>query len=324
MKIKTNNVLNSLMLMAVLSASTASAQNYPSRNLRYLVGGSAGSGTDTIGRIVAGGLTEVMGQQVIVENRPGAGGNIVADIAAKAPPDGYLMFQTTVAYAVYVTLYTHLNYDLVKDFAPVTQLATGPYMVVVHPSLPVKTIADLVKVAKAKPGAMNYASAGSGTPTFMGMELFKSQAGIDLAHVPYKGGGPALTSVMSGETSVYFAPVAPTLPQVHQGRLHALAVTSAKRLTLTPDLPTIAESGYPNYESGSWYGLLVPAKTPRDVINTLRNAAVTAHNKPETNNRLADLGYITVGDSPEAFGAYIKLEIDRLGKVVKALNLKPE
>lgn len=297
------------------------AQGYPAKVVRLVVPYSAGSGSDTFGRIVAGGLTEVFGQQVIVDNRAGASGNIGAEIAAKAPPDGHTLLLVNIAHAINVSLYRKLSYNLPRDFAPVTQLASSPAVLVVHPSLPVKSIGELVKLAKAKPGAINYSSGGTGTFTFLAGELFKAQAGVNLLHVPYRAGGEALTAVLSGETSVYFAPLAPALPHVRQGRLRPLAMTSARRVSLMPELPTVSESGYPGYESGNWYGLSVPSKTPKGTIAAIRDAAVSVLNNPNASKRLADLGYISVGSQPDEFAAHIRAEVERLGRIIRALNL---
>jgi tripartite-type tricarboxylate transporter receptor subunit TctC len=296
-------------------------QNYPVKVVRYLVPGSAGSGADVLGRIVAGGLTQVFGQQVIVEDRTGAGGNIGAEVAAKAPADGYTLFQISMTHALNVSLYRNLPYDLLRDFAPVTQLASSPSVVVVHPSVPVRSIGELVKFAQARPGAINYASAGTGTPTFLAAELFKGQAGVDMVHVPYKGGAEAMTSVLSGETSVYFASIGVALPFVRQGTLRALAVTTARRLPFLPQYPTVAEMGYPAYQSGNWYGMMVPAKTPKETIATLRDAVVAALNKPDVSKRLTALGCVAIGDKPEEFAAHIKAEIATLAKIVREFNL---
>lgn len=315
--------VRSLAAVCLICQSAASgwAQSYPARPVRYLVTGSPGSGTDTIGRFIAGGLTEVFGRQVIVDNRTGGGSNIGAEIAAKAPPDGYTLLQTTITHAVNVALYRNLSYSLMRDFAPVTQLATGPAVVVVHPSLPVKSIGELVRLAKAKPGVINYASGGTGTFTFLAAELFKGQAGVNLVHVPYRGGGNALAGVVNGESPVYFAPVAAALPYLQEGKLRPLAVTTPRRLPLLPEYPTVAESGYPGYESGNWYGLLAPARTPKEIIAVIRGAVVSVLNNPSVSKRLNNLGYITIGDRPEEFAAHIKAEAERLGKIVRALNL---
>ena len=316
--------MNSLVLIAAvwLVAADVPAQNYPAKTVRYLVPTPAGSGADTIGRIVAGGMAQAFGQQVIVDNRAGGGNNIGAEIAAKAAPDGYTLFQATLTHAVNATLYRKLGYDLVRDFAPVTQLAASPYVLVVHPSLPVKSVTDLVKLAKARPGAINFASAGSGTATFLAGEMFKDMTAIDMVHVPYRGGGEALTSVMSGETSVYFAPVAIALPFIKEGRFRPLAVTTAKRLSALPAYPTVAEAGYPGYLAGNWFGLMVPVKTPKETIATVRAAALSALGDQEVARRLRDLGYVLIGDEPEAFAAHVRSEIERLGKIVRRAGLK--
>lgn len=297
------------------------AQNYPAKIVRYVVTDSAGGLADALGRIVAAGLTEVFGQQVIVENRTGAGGNIAAAFAAKAPADGYTVLQISQTHSANVTYYRNLPYDLVRDFAPVTQIGSSPAIVVVHPSLPVKSITDLVKLAKARPGAINYASAGSGTTTFTSGELFKTVAGVDMLHVPYRGGGEAITAVVSGETPVYFAPLSAGLPQVRGGRLRPLAVTSIKRLLLMPELPTVAESGYPGFESGFWYGLVVPAKTPKETIAAIRGATVAALKRSEVSKRMQDIVVTPVGDQPEEFATFVKSEIEKWGKIIRATGL---
>jgi tripartite-type tricarboxylate transporter receptor subunit TctC len=263
-----------LTLSALLAVGQGWAQSYPAKPVRYLIPMSPGSGADTIGRIIAGGMSPALGQQVVIDNRTGAAGNIGAELAAKSPPDGYTVFQASMTHAVNATLYSNLPYDLVRDFAAVTLIATSPSMVVVHPSLPVKSVAELVRLAKARPGALNYASTGSGTATFLAGELFKTAAGVNLQHVPYRGGGEALIAVVTGEVSVYLGPLATVLPQVQHGKLRGLAVTTLQRLPVAPQYPTVAESGYPGYEAGNWYGLVVPAKTPREAIVTARRGRV--------------------------------------------------
>ncbi len=315
------------LLVLAMTASTSMAQAYPAKVVRLLVPFSAGSGSDTIGRIYAGGLAEVFGQQVILENRAGAAGNIGAEVSARAPADGYTLFMVNMAHAVNVSMYRKLAYDPIRDFAPVSMLATGPAILVVHPSLPVKSVKELVALAKARPGAINHASAGVGTFTFLAAEMFKRQAAIDMLHVPYRAGGEALTAVISGETSVYFSPVAGALPQVKQGRLRPLAVTSSKRITLMPELPTVAESGFTTlakFESGNWYGIVVPAKTPRDIIDRANKASLAALNNPTISKRLTDLGFVLIGNTPEDFGTYFKSEIEAWGKIVRDLKLSAE
>ncbi|OGA42714.1 MAG: hypothetical protein A3G24_18155 [Betaproteobacteria bacterium RIFCSPLOWO2_12_FULL_62_13] len=293
------------------------AQGYPAKTVRYLVPMSAGSGADTIGRIAAGGLTQAFGQQVIVDNRTGAAANIGAELAAKAPADGYTLFQVSMTHAANASLYRNLPYDLLRDFAPVTLLALSPSGVSIHPSLPVKSISELVRLAKAKPGMINYASTGVGSATFLSAELFKGLAGIDLQHVPYRGGGESMGSVVTGETSVYFVTLAPALPLIRQGRLRLLAVSTARRLPMLPGYPTVTESGYPGFEAGNWFGLMVPAKTPRETIATIRGAAVAALNRPDISKRMHDLVYITIGNQPGEFAEHIKSEIEKWRKIIR-------
>jgi tripartite-type tricarboxylate transporter receptor subunit TctC len=309
---------------ATWAALDAAAQGYPSKTVRYLVPMSAGSGADTIGRIVAAGMTQVLGQQVIVDNRTGAAGNLGAEVAAKSPADGYTLFQVSSTHATNVSVYRKLAYDLVRDFAPVTQLASSPSILVVHPSLPVKSVAELVKLTRARPGDLNYASTGAGSATFLAAELFKTMAGVNLTHVPYRGGGEAVTAILSGEVSVYFAPMAAMLPHIQRGRVRALAATTARRLDALAQLPTIAESGYAGYQAGNWYGILVPAKTPRELVTAIRNASVNAMNEAATRKRLVDLGYLIVGDQPDAFATFIQSEIATLGKIIKQTGVSAE
>jgi tripartite-type tricarboxylate transporter receptor subunit TctC len=274
-----------------------------------------------VARIVADKLSQSFSHQVIVDPRTGASGNIAAEIVAQAPADGYTVLMMTITHTVNASLYRKLSYDLLRDLAPVTRMVSTPLVVVAHPSLPAKTIGDLVRVAKARPGEINYASAGTGRPTHLAPELFKKMAGIDMLHVPYKGGGEAQTSVVVGETTVYFGNIGTALPFIKQGKLRALAVTSPERVSMLPACPTIAESGYPDYQADSWFGLMVPAKTPREIIATLQAATAVALSTPDVIKRLNALAYIPVGDKPEQFGAYIKSEIARYKQVVDDLNL---
>ena len=296
------------------------AQDYPAKPVRYMVPSSAGSAVDTIGRIIAQGLSEAFGQQVVVENRAGAGGNIGAAMVAKAPADGYSLLQVNNNHTTNVNLYRELNYDLMRDFVPVTKLAVSPYALVVHPSLPVKSIADLIKLAKSRPGVITYSSAGIGSGTFMATELFKSQAGLNMLHIPYAGGGPALTAVMSGEALLYGAPLSTALPHIQSGRLRALGVTTEKRLALLPGLPPVAET-VPGYEFSAWAAIVAPAKTPAEITAAVRNAAIKALNKPEIVKRLSDLGYIIAPDPPAELAKFMKADIDKMAKLIKENNL---
>lgn len=296
-------------------AAQSYAQNYPTKVVRYMVPGSTGSGGDVLGRVVAAGLAQSFGQQVVVENRAGASGKIGTEQAAKAPPDGYLLLQLQIAHALYASAAKNPSYDLQREFAPVTQLVAAPNVVVVHPSLPVKSIAELIKAAKARPGALNFATAGPGSSTFIATETFRVLTGIDIVQVHYNGGGPTLIGVVTGECQVYFAPFATAIPFIQQGRLRPLAVTTSQRMPAAPDLPTVAQAGVPGYEFSNWYGLAVPAKTPRETIATIRNAVVTVFNRPEVKKTIADLGAIPVASQPEEFAAYIKSQIATLTKV---------
>ena len=311
-------ILCALPAVMGVCADHALAQTFPTKLMRLIVPFSAGGGYDFMSRTMAGGLTQVLGQQVIVDHRAGAGGNIGAEIAAKAAADGHTLLMISSTHALNASLYRNLTYDLVRDFAAVTQLASFPSAVVlVHPSLPARSMGELMRLAKARPGVINYSSAGTGTTSFLTAELFKVSAGVSLVHVPYRAGSEALTAVIAGETSVYFAPLAVALPLIPQKRLRALAVTSAKRVALLPEYPTVAEAGLPGYESSNWYGLLVPANTPADVIETLRNAAAAVLSRPDTSKRLIDLGFTIVGNQPIEFSAQIKADIVKLAKIVQ-------
>jgi tripartite-type tricarboxylate transporter receptor subunit TctC len=296
------------------------AQNYPARVVRFIIPDAAGGGMDTIGRLTAEGLAEAFGRQVIVDNRPGAGTTLGIGIAAKAPPDGYTLLLSGSGFIAASSLYRNLPFDATRDFAPITHLATSPQLLVVHPSLPVRTIDDLIRLAKAKPGAIVYASAGTGSSTFFATEVFKERAGIDLVHVPYRGGGPALTAVLSGETPVYFAPVAAAMPHLPT-RLRAIGVASLKRLPMLREVPTVAEAGFPGYEAGNSYGLLAPAGTPPEIITVINRAALSALNK--LHKRLLDIAYIPVGNRPEEYGAYLKTEIQKVAAIYQRLGLTP-
>ncbi len=309
--------------IAVLSAADALGQNYPSRPIRYIVSGSAGSGTDTLARIVTDRMSQDLGQQIIVDDRPGGASNIAGEAAAKAAPDGYTVYQSTITMAVNATLYPKLPYDFVRDFAPVSRIASAPNVIVMHPSVPVKTAADLIKLSKAKPRAINYSSGGIGTNSFLAAELFKAQSGADLTHVAYKGGGPALLAVITGEVALEFAPASTAIPAMQHKQVRGIAVTSLKRLPLLPQVPTVDESGVSGYQSGNWYGLVVPIKTSADVVSTLNTAVVRAVDTPQVAKRLTDLGIVPIGDKPQEFAAFIQSEIERLGRLIRKFNLKP-
>jgi len=313
--------LATLLVLCCGTAAAAQPKPYPDKVIRYVVTDQPGSNIDTLARIVAEKLSATFGQQIVIDNRAGAGGNIGAEIGARAPADGYTMVQLATTHAVNVSLYRNLPYDFLRDFAPVTLLASSPSVVVVPAASTIQSFADLTKQARAKPGAINYASAGTGTCTFLAAELYKRQAGVDLTHVAYKGGAPALTAVLSGESAVYFAPLAPALPQIKDRRLRALAVTSPKPLALLPGYPTVAESGVPGYQFSCWYGLFMPAATPRHLVATVYQAVAQALADPGVRKRLADIGFIPGGNRPEEFAGYVRSEVDAARELVKGISV---
>jgi tripartite-type tricarboxylate transporter receptor subunit TctC len=309
-----------------LCAATPAAlgQAYPTKPVRMIAASSPGSAVDIVARIVAQKLGEQLGQQVIVDNRAGAGGNLGAELAAKAAPDGYTLFMGTPAHAINTGLYRKLNYDLIRDFAPVTQVTSGQYVVVVHPSLPAKSIRELIALARAKPGQLNYASAGSGNATHLAGELFASATRIKLVHVPYKGSGPAVTDLVGGQVQLMFANLVAALPQVKTGRIRALAVTGQTRAAAAPELPTVIEAGVPGYVVTSWFGVLVPAATPRELIMKLNAELARTMSAPDVRDRLAADGAEPTTGTPEQFGAFLRAEITRWTKVVKDAGIVAE
>jgi tripartite-type tricarboxylate transporter receptor subunit TctC len=306
-------------------AAPASAQvAYPQKPIRLVAPFAPGGGTDILARLFGQKMGEVLGQQVIVDNRGGAGGTVGTDIAAKAPPDGYTLILVSASHAINPGLYQKLPYDSVNDFAPITQIATSPGILVVNPSLPVKSVKDLIALARAKPGQINYASAGSGTPPHLAGELFKVMAKIDMVHVPYKGNAPAFIDVIGGQVPLIFPTMPSAMPFIKSGKLRPIAVTSAKRSPAAPDIPTIAESGLPGYEATSWYGILAPARTPREIVAKLHEVLVSVIGSPDMKDKLAAQGLDPVGNTPQQFAAVIKSEIAKWTKVVKASGAKPE
>jgi len=281
-----------------------------------------GGGNDTVARLVSDGVTAELGQPVVVENRPGAGGVVGAEAVARAPADGYTLFLGGVgSHAINPNLHAHLSYDPIRDFAPITLVASAPLVLVVHPSVLAKSVRELVALAKAQPGHLNYASNGNGSSSHLAAVMFDSMTGADMVHVPYKGLSPALTDLLSGQVQLMFSSVVAILPHVKAGKLRALAVSSPARMALLPDLPTIAESGVPGYESSSWYGILAPAGTPPEVVKRLNAALVKVIAQPAFRDALAREGAEPVGNSPEAFGAFIKAEKERLGDVIRQAKL---
>ena len=297
---------------------------YPNRSLRFILPFPPGGGTDTLARIVGLKLAENLGQSVVMDNRPGAGANIGAEIAAHSVADGYTVLMGNIAHAINMTLYGKPGYDLIRDFAPITLLASTPNILIVHPSVAARSVQELIALAKAKPGQLNYASSGSGSSAHLAAELFKNLAGVDLVHVPYKGGGPAVTSLVGGETVVGFATAPSVLPQIKAGRLRALAVTTIKRTAAAPDLPTIAESGVAGYDANTWYGALAPAKTAPTIIARLHDEFIKIMQMADIRERIAVHGYDPSTTTPREFAAYIKAEVAKWGKVVKATGIRAD
>ena len=313
-----------VLFTALAFPGTAPAQTYPAKPIRYIVGYTPAGTADMLARAVGQKLNEAWGQQVIVENRPGAGTNIATEVAAKAPPDGYTLFMPTVANAINPTLYAKLNFDLLRDFAFVTNFAKVPGIVVCHPSVPVKNAKELVALARAEPNALRHGSTGIGSPHHLAAEIFKSMTGVKMIHVPYRGAAPALVDVVAGHIEIYFGAMVSTIPHVKSGRLRALGVTSLKRIAAAGGTPTLDEQGLKGFETGSWFGMAAPAGTPRDIIMKLHAESTKAIQAPDIRDRMSAEGAEFVGDTPEQFAAFIKAEIVKWGKAVKASGAKPE
>ena len=305
--------------------SAEDGAKYPSKAIRFIVPFPPGGGNDTIARLVGQQMAASMGQQVLIDNRPGAAGALGAQVAAAAPADGYTIFLAGVgSHGLNPNLRKKLPYDAVKDFDAISLIASAPLLVVVHPSLPVKSVKDLVALAKAKPGAINYASNGAGGSSHMAVELFNMMTATKMTHIPYKGLAPALTELLAGEVQVMFSSAVAMLPQVKAGRLRAIAMTGAKRSAAIPDVPTVAEAGIKGYETGSWYGVVAPAGIPKYAIDKLSTEIIRITKSPQVTNKLVEEAVIPVGSTPAEFSAYIKSEIARWGKVINAAQIKLE
>jgi tripartite-type tricarboxylate transporter receptor subunit TctC len=300
------------------------AQEYPARPVRIVVPFAPGGGTDLSARIIAQKLGENLGASFIVENRPGAAGIVGTESVAKAKPDGYALLVVSSSHAINPAMYPKLPYDTARDFAPVSLLLSGPTLLVAHPSLPAKNSRELIALAKARPGMLTFASAGHGTPPHMAGELFKSMAGIDVTHIPYKGNGPAYTDLMAGQVSLMFPNIATSLPYVKTGRMRALGVGSKQRSAIAPEIPTVDESGLPGYEMSSWFGLLAPAGTPAAVITRLQQEIARIFKQPEVREKLFAQGVEPVGGTPQEFTAFLNNEFTQWAKVIKSSGLKPE
>jgi tripartite-type tricarboxylate transporter receptor subunit TctC len=312
-----------LSLGAACSPGGAWAQdNYPSRPIRLIVPFAAGGGTDTLSRIFGQVLSEQLGTTVVIENVGGAGGSIGTGQAAKAP-DGYTLVSATPSIAINPHIQKSVPYDTLRDFTPVAQITTSPVVLVVNKDIPVKSVRDLIELARAKPGTISYGSAGLGSFNFLAAELFKALAGVDLTHIPYRGTGPALIDLIAGRIQVQFENAPAVLGQIRNGELKAIAVGTARRSDILPELPVIADT-VPGYESSSWLGLLAPAATPRPVIDRLNTAINKGLDDATIRKRLSDLGVERVGGTPEAFGVYLKAKVEETDRIAKAVGLKPE
>lgn len=322
MKIRTAELVG-VAALSVSGALSAHAQGYPSKPVRIVVAQAPGAQSDLFTRLLGQKLSESLGQPVISDPRPGAGGAIGAEIGARAAPDGYtLLMATNSTHSANPALYAKLPYDPVNDFAPITLTVVTPYVLTTHPSLPVSTLKQLIEFAKARPGQLNYASAGNGSTHHLCGELLKSMTGINIVHVPYKGGPPATAAVMSGEMSMQFSSLSALHTLIKVGKLRALGVTATKRAQLLPEVPTIAEAGLPGFEMLSWFGLLAPAATPRAIINRLNAETIKALNLPDVKSMIAAQGTEARPGTPEQLGDYIKSEITRIGKIAREAGIK--
>ena len=321
------NKINSLLVFIALAGSTvlAGAQTtYPTRPVRLIVPSSPGGGTDISARILAPQLTQFLGQQVIVENRPGAGTMIGAEAVARAAPDGYTLLMGISTLAINPAMYKKVTYDALKDFAPISQAVSLSNVLVIHPSLPARNVKEFVAFVKARPGQINFASAGVGTSPHLSMELLLVLAKLNMVHVPYKGSGPGVSDLIAGHVPAMMPNMLSAQPHIKTGRLRALGVTGTKRAPGAEDIPTIAEAGVPGYEAVQWYGVLAPAATPRDIITKLHTGVVRALQNPDVRQRLLNDGAEPVGSSPEEFAAYLRSETTKWAQVIKAAGIKPE
>jgi len=322
---KSQHIFSTLALSLLLPGNAgAQPAKYPVKPIKMIVGYAPGGGSDIMGRLIAQQITEAMGQQVVVENRAGAAQNVAAEYFVKTPADGYTLFLSSAALGVNVSLYPKLNYDPVKDFAPVAVFATSPNLLLVHPSFPAKNVKEFIAVAKKNPKKLNFSSSGSGSTQHLSGELLNLMISVNMTHIPYKGSAPSMTALASGEVDFSFNNIPASQPLMTPGRIRALAITSAKRSPLLPELPTMVEGGLPGFVTETWYGVLMPAGTPGDVINALNAVIVKAVQKEDFRTRLAQMGADPLAESPEYFRKMLLQEIERWGKVVRASKAKPE
>lgn len=312
------------LIVAGIAHAAEPASSYPSKPVRAIVGYAPGGGSDIMGRVMGQELSKAFGQQIVVENRAGAAQNVAAELIARAPADGYTLFMSSAALGINISLYPKLGYHPIKDFAPAALFAISPNLLLTHPSLPPKTVKEFIAFARQFSGKLNYSSSGSGSTQHLSGEMLKVMTGIGIVHIPYRGTAPSMTALLSGEVEFSFSNIPAALGHVQNNRLRAIAITSAKRSALLPNLPTMDEAGVPKFETSTWYGILAPAATPRDIVTKLNNAVNTIVRKPEFNKRLAQLGADPVAESPEYFAKFLQAEIERWGPVVKASGAKPE
>jgi tripartite-type tricarboxylate transporter receptor subunit TctC len=315
--------LSCIITLSLLALPVA-AQSYPTRAVRLVVPSSPGGGTDISARILAPQLTQFFGQQVVVENRPGAGTMIGGEAVARAAPDGYTLLMGISTLAINPAMYRKVPYDALKDLAPISQAVSLSNVLVVHPSLPAKSVKEFVSLVKPRPGQINFASAGVGTSPHLSMELFLVMTGLKMLHVPYKGSGPGVTDLIAGHVPAMMPNMLSAQPHIKSGRLRALGVTGSKRAPGADDIPTIAEAGVPGYEAVQWYGVLAPAGTPRDIISKLHTGVVRALQNPEVRQRLLNDGAEPIGSSPDEFAAYLRSETAKWAKVTQAAGIKPD
>jgi tripartite-type tricarboxylate transporter receptor subunit TctC len=309
------------LLFAAFAAAHA-AESYPTKPIRLIAPSSPGSGVDIVSRIIAQPLSADLGQQVVVDNRAGAGGNIGADIAAKSVPNGYTLLTCTPSQVINAILYKNLSRDLQGEFAPISLIGSGQFILIANQSVPAKNVQQLIQLAKAKPGAIHYASAGQGNVTHLTGELFKSVAGIDMTHVPYKGSGPALTEVMGGQVQVMFANIVAAMPVIRGGKVQALGATGSKRPGAAPEIPTLAESGLPGFEVTAWFGMLAPKATPRDIVAKVNASLVKALKSADTRQKLGHEGLDAIGSTPAEFATYLQGEAKKWAKAVEISGAK--
>lgn len=314
----------SLLGSALFVSPGQAAEQYPSKPIRMFIPAGPAGGVDTIARLVGHHLSTALGQPVIMENRPGAGTMLASELTAQSPPDGYTLLMVTNSHAINAGIHKKLRYDPINDFAPVALVASVPYLVVVHPSVPVKSVKELIALARLHPGQLLAASAGSGSGTHLAFELFASMANVNIVHVPYKSGSPAIVDLVGGHVQLMFSNIINSMPHVKSRRLHALAITSAKRSVLAPQLPTVSESGVPGYQADAWYGVLVPARTPADIVNRLNGEIMSILKSRDVRELAMAQGAEVTGSTPEEFAAHMRNEIKKWAKLTATLKLQTD